>query len=543
MLSTGQKPRAGPAGAITSDQWLWLACLVTGVAVIVVYQLDPDPRIALWTALNLGFSALPAIGALRYRPADPIPWFLIAGGLALLAVGDLLQWAAPEPLVEWFEAIYILSYVLFTVALLRFVRARTAGRDLPALLDALTIGTGLGLLLWVLVLVPYARIPELSAATKIQTMALPLADILLLAMLIRLWSGSGERQVPFYLLGLATVSTLTGDVLFSVASLQGTYHPGGPIDVFYLLPYAAFGAAALHPSMASMTTPTAPTDITPSPLRLAALTAAAFVAPAMLVVQWARGQLIDAPVIAAACVVLFLLTLGRMSWLAAEVTRQHERKRMLSQVLQATEDERTRVATDLHDGPVQSLTVLSYTTHRARKQLARHELAIADDLLESMEKQLEEEVRVLRRLMADLRPPVLDNRGLEVALRERTETFERETGVLATLDIELPRRLQPDQETILYRVVQEALVNVAKHAEADAVWVALSVTGALISLHVTDDGCGFHVEPAAKLVRERHYGLAGMHERVTLAGGRLRVRSAPGRGTTIAVSLPDLTAR
>ncbi|HKE99075.1 MAG TPA: sensor histidine kinase [Actinomycetes bacterium] len=538
MLSTGLKRQADRTGTATPDQWLWLACLVIGALVIAVYLLDPHPRNLLWASLNCGFALLPVVGVLRYRPADPLPWYLLAAGGALLAAGDILQWSARMPVLWWFDAFYVAGYALLAAALQRFVHARTAGRDLPALLDALTITIGLGLLLWALVLVPSARVPELETATRIRTLALPLAGLVLLAMLIRLWNGGGERRMPFYLLALGTLSTAAGDVLFSIASLQGAYRPGGMIDAFHLLPYAAFGAAALHPAMASMTTPTAPTDARPSPLRLAGLTAAALVPPAMLVVEWARGQLIDVPVIAAACVALFLLTLWRMSWLAAEVTRQNERKRMFGQVLQATEDERTRIATDLHDGPVQSLAVLSYTTHRARKQLARHELAAADDLLESMEKGLEEEVRVLRRLMADLRPPVLDDRGLEVALREHAETFERETGVLATMDIRLPARLGPQQETILYRVVQEALVNVAKHAAAEAVWVALSLSGTSVSLRVTDDGRGFQLESLSRLMRDRHYGLAGMRERVTLAGGKLRVRSTPGRGTTIGVVLP-----
>ena len=134
---------------------------------------------------------------------------------------------------------------------------------------------------------------------------------------------------------------------------------------------------------------------------------------------------------------------------------QDERRRLLGRVLQAAEDERTRIAHDLHDGPVQQLAVLNYDVYRARKRLAdvlgrsgsetlMGDLQGADEVLEGVEKGLGEETRVLRHLMSSLRPPVLDNRGLADALEEHVQRFEQEHAVAVDIHLGFDGRLAPE---------------------------------------------------------------------------------------------------
>ena len=254
--------------------------------------------------------------------------------------------------------------------------------------------------------------------------------------------------------------------------------------------------------------------------------------------------------VAAASIVMFLLIVARTQGLTRQVTVQDERRRLLGRVLQAAEDERIRIAHDLHDGPVQQLAVLNYDIYRARKRLAEllgragsealvRDLRTTDEVLEQVEDGLGQEVRVLRHLMGALRPPVLDNRGFGEALSEHANRFEQETGIGVDVGLGLEMRLPPEAETILYRITQESLNNVAKHAKAAQVTVTVDqLDDGRVRLRVRDDGIGFDASTSAQLLREGHYGLAGMRERASLVGGTLEVGSIPGHGTTIEVRLP-----
>ena len=270
----------------------------------------------------------------------------------------------------------------------------------------------------------------------------------------------------------------------------------------------------------------------------------------MQLLEWTRGRPIEVPVVAVGSIVMFLLIVARTQGLTREVTVQDERRRLLGRVLQAAEDERTRIAHDLHDGPVQQLAVLNYDIFRARKRLTElagrahlgeltGDLQETDEVLEGVENGLGEEVRVLRRLMGALRPPVLDNRGFSEALGEHARRFEQETGIAVDIGLGLEARLPQEIETILYRITQESLNNVAKHAKAGQVRVTVDqLDDGRVRLRVRDDGVGFDASNAAQLLREGHFGLAGMRERASLVDGTLEIGSIPGHGTTIEVRLP-----
>ena len=228
-----------------------------------------------------------------------------------------------------------------------------------------------------------------------------------------------------------------------------------------------------------------------------------------------------------------------MSGLASEVTAQTERKRAMQTVLRATEQERIRLAADLHDGPVQELTALRYGITRARSRIQRGQAEQAEGLLAELEDELASGIIGLRRLMAELRPAVLDEQGLEVALHNQVRAFEATSGVACAISTGLQSRLAPDLETVLYRVTQETLNNVGKHTGASRVTVSPEAENGSARLRINDDGVGFDPAVAAKLLSEGHFGLAGMRERVEMVGGQLTIESAPGKGTSVAVEMAN----
>jgi signal transduction histidine kinase len=185
--------------------------------------------------------------------------------------------------------------------------------------------------------------------------------------------------------------------------------------------------AALHPSMVSLSEPTPPsTRLTRT--RLALLAGASLMAPAMLVIQAVREEPIDVGVIAGGSVVLFLLTLARMGGLASEVAMQTERKRAMQTVLRATEQERVRLAADLHDGPVQELTALRHGLTRSRDRIQRGQPEQAVGLLAELEDELAAGITGLRRLMAELRPAVLDEQAWRWPCTTRCGPSRRPAG-------------------------------------------------------------------------------------------------------------------
>lgn len=190
------------------------------------------------------------------------------------------------------------------------------------------------------------------------------------------------------------------------------------------------------------------------------------------------------------------------------------------------EDERRRLARELHDQLGQSLTAL---VHRL-EQLRGDESAECID----MARQSLEDVRELSRL---LRPPVLDDLGLVAALQWLARRTRESSGLTVNVSATaLPDRLEDELETLLFRVAQEALNNAVKHAGARRVDLSLARAGNRLELRIRDDGRGFDIDQVRNRM-ERGVGLIGMQERVALFGGDMIISSAEGRGTSIAATL------
>jgi len=218
------------------------------------------------------------------------------------------------------------------------------------------------------------------------------------------------------------------------------------------------------------------------------------------------------------------------------VGRQHEELRALSaRLADAEEQERRRIARELHDQVGQNLTALGISLSILRVQLppagAGPLLTRIDDSL----KLLEETTARVRELMMELRPPVLDDYGLAAAV----EWYAKEFGDRANLVVEVTasggrQRMDPAKEITMFRILQEALTNVAKHASASRVQVRLEHEGALVRMTVRDDGRGFDPGVQGRAQRPT-WGLLNMAERARMINGKCRIESTPGQGTVVVV--------
>jgi len=217
----------------------------------------------------------------------------------------------------------------------------------------------------------------------------------------------------------------------------------------------------------------------------------------------------------------------------AEITRLSRR------VIQEHEETRRKMSADIHDEISQSLNAFKIELDMLRKEEKRL-TARAHKRLDAMEELIEYTISTTRGLSAELRPALLDDFGLVEALGLYVEEFSGKTGIKASLECAgLPFELPKDLEIPLFRITQEALVNIQRHANAREVKVSLTHENEQVALTVEDDGEGFDVEKAFKGdAASDCFGLLGMRERARMVGGELEISSKPGSGTTVGVRLP-----
>jgi signal transduction histidine kinase len=229
----------------------------------------------------------------------------------------------------------------------------------------------------------------------------------------------------------------------------------------------------------------------------------------------------------------------RVSAERALADSERHRRHILANLLQAQEDERSRIATELHDDTVQVMTAALLSMDRLAMISRKGDLRRVGSAVTHTRAVLEEATERTRRLMFELRPAILHESGLGAALQLLADQTARETGASAEVDVDA-RRYDPAVEELVYRTVQEALANARKHASPTAITVRLGENGGTgLVGEVADDGRGF--DPV--LIQRRsdaalHLGLESMMERIRAAGGDVDLTSAPGRGTRIVFSVP-----
>jgi PAS domain S-box-containing protein len=220
-----------------------------------------------------------------------------------------------------------------------------------------------------------------------------------------------------------------------------------------------------------------------------------------------------------------------------------EQMRQLSRRLFETEEsERRQLARELHDRIGQNVTALTLNLNMLRGELPAESVQKVGAQINDCETLLYSTAQLIRDVMAELRPPGLDQLGLLAALTEHArQVAARARLSVAVTGTEIVPRLPPESEIVLFRIAQEALTNVVKHARASKAAIALETGPDKVVMTISDDGRGY--DPAARLAQTQvtaSLGLVGMRERAESIGGRLRVESAPGRGTRVIVEAPRM---
>jgi len=225
---------------------------------------------------------------------------------------------------------------------------------------------------------------------------------------------------------------------------------------------------------------------------------------------------------------------------AKEALAQHaqELRLLLAQTVTIQERERARIAHNMHDGVNQLIIGAILEVKAARERLSRGNAARVESALQRVRAVLGQVDGEIKRIIHDLRPPTLDALGLPPAITRYAERYQVFTGLPCQVQISgPPRRLDPEVEIGLYRVMQEALQNAAAHAQASATYVHLTFLPQAVRLEIGDDGRGFDL-PHILAQRDGHLGIVGMNERAQTMGGSLSIETRPEMGTHVILEVP-----
>ena len=192
----------------------------------------------------------------------------------------------------------------------------------------------------------------------------------------------------------------------------------------------------------------------------------------------------------------------------------------------------------MHDDSIQALVVLSQQVDDIITNGAKS--SRIESRLEKIRKAIDEILNGMRRFTQDLRPPTLDYLGLLPALRELVSNLQQQSGIESRLHLTgEEHHFTPEDELIVYRIVQEALSNIWRHSEAKRAEVTVNFKKSKTTVEISDDGKGFEIGDDLQFVKAGKIGLAGMQERADLLDGKLSIQSKPGNGTTVSLDIPD----
>ena len=222
---------------------------------------------------------------------------------------------------------------------------------------------------------------------------------------------------------------------------------------------------------------------------------------------------------------------------------QEQLRQLSRQILSAQEDERREISRELHDVIAQTLTGINVRLAALKKEASINTKGL-DRNIARTQRLVEKSVNIVHQFARELRPAVLDDLGLIPALHSFMKNFTTRTGVRTHLTAFAGvEQLDTARRTVLFRIAQEALTNVARHAHASQVDVSIQKLPGAIRMEIKDDGKSFEVERTLHAKGNKRLGLLGMRERVEMVGGTFCVESAPGKGTSIEVEIPFAKVR
>ncbi len=236
--------------------------------------------------------------------------------------------------------------------------------------------------------------------------------------------------------------------------------------------------------------------------------------------------------------VVFNFLSGGLRDLNSKINELQQAQEMALSIIKAQEEERKRIAREIHDGPAQSMANIVMRTEYCIKLLDLSPEQVFGELL-SLQNLVRLSLTDVRKIIFDLRPMVLDDLGLAPAIKRYLSNYKEQYGLqVEFLCFGQQRRLDSSVEVALFRIVQELVSNVHKHARAKNAFVKIELLRKKINVHVKDDGIGFDLEQVMSDKDREGYGLIGMRERVQLLSGDINIVTAPGQGASINLTIP-----
>lgn len=315
----------------------WRLYLGLAAAGTAVYFLAPGVagNGAIFNLLGISASIAILVGVRKHRPSTWVPWALFATAQALFVTGDVLYYTLPGifhytvDFPSLGDVFYVAVYPLIILGLVLLIRARTPHRDWEALIDAAIIGIGVGVVSWVFLMVPYATRADLSFGTKTLSITYPFMDVLVLTVTARLAVGAGRRAPAFYFMLAGLIALVTTDSIYGFIELNGTYQTGSILDIGWLIYYFCWGAAALHPSMRTLSERVGGANRSLTRGRLLVLAAAALLAPIVEATRLGSTQLSADGMLVGGSIALFILVVLRLRLAALRQESAAQRERAL----------------------------------------------------------------------------------------------------------------------------------------------------------------------------------------------------------------------
>jgi signal transduction histidine kinase len=579
----GSSARPGRRG----DAIVWRTFAAGALALGSLYfVVGPEAETVIYQVFSVAALVATVVGIRRYRPARSHHWWLFAAGLAMWCLGDaywdcyrwILKTQAPYPSIA--DIAYWCGYPLLIAGLLTLIRGWGRPR-IGDLLDGLILVVAAAMMTELFLLEPILGTESSSPLATVLALGNPVADILLLAGLTQLVLGRRNANVALRCIIVAIVATLAADSVYSYLNLKGLYTTGMPIDAGWLVFYALWGIAALHPSMARMESLPARKSETLSLWRIAALLTALLVAPAVIITENALGQPLNAYNMAGAAILTTFLVGMRVVLLQRErkvvqaaLAESERRYRELFQEAESardalhTQNERLREVDGLKDD------LIALVSHELRTPLTSIvgylELVQEDEdeLKEEHKSHLEVVQRSAHRLMglvSDLLFAAEVQAG-RVALEKDLVSIPEllDQAVTAALPAAAERQIAitvhaRDQAEVigdrqrLAQVIDNLLSNALKFTPANgSIGISVIAQDGTVAIEVQDSGIGisaadqkklftrfFRTEAAMrKAIKGTGLGLSIVKAIVEGHGGEITVQSAEGKGATFRVVLP-----